>query len=357
MPDRQAGGSPGRRAARRRVSHTGPVRGAQSASAGSVSNIAATLETASGPVFLQGHPDGQPAGPDAPHRGRVNPWLPDVAPRMRWKVEEAGWLVLGFDHVPGRHAVLSPDSADLPVIADALTALAQGLTPCPPVRVQAATKRWEGRIDPEMVDGDTLVHTDVTPFNFLLGARVRVIDWSMPCRGAAWIDTALMIVRLIRAGHGPDGAEGWADQIPVWKQADPPAIEAFAAALADLWEQRRHENPAPHRGPLAVAADPGPTTGIRPHHESDGLCLCDHRCQSFEAAEATRSRPRTPERSLDWELSQRQASRTARTSPNTDPGRHRGGGLGRWRGPGSTPATRRAGWTPTRVPSRRSVRW
>lgn len=253
MPDRRWEDLP---AAVRLVveSHTGPVRGAQSASAGSVSNIAATLETASGPVFCKAIQTDNPLVRMHRTEARVNPWLPDVAPRMRWKVEEAGWLVLGFDHVPGRHAVLSPDSADLPVIADALTALAQGLTPCPPVRVQAATKRWEGRIDPEMVDGDTLVHTDVTPFNFLLGARVRVIDWSMPCRGAAWIDTALMIVRLIRAGHGPDGAEGWADQIPVWKQADPPAIEAFAAALADLWEQRRHENPAPHRGPLAVAA-------------------------------------------------------------------------------------------------------
>jgi hypothetical protein len=256
-------------------SHTGPVRAAQSASAGSVSNLAATLEAANGPVFCKAIQTDNPLVRMHRTEARVNSWLPSIAPRMRWRVEESGWLVLGFDHVSGRHADLSPSSADLPIIADTLTALSQGLTPCPPVRVQAATKRWAGRIEPEMVDGNTLIHTDVTPFNFLLGARVHVVDWSMPCRGAAWIDTALMIVRLVRAGHGPADAEEWADQIPPWKQADPHAIDAFAAALADLWEQRRQESRSPHRAPLAVAARSWATYRNCSHDEA-GLHSRDH---------------------------------------------------------------------------------
>jgi hypothetical protein len=235
-------------------SHTGPVRAARSATAGSVSKFAATLDTATGHLFCKAIPTANPLARMHRTEARLNPWLPDIAPRLRWTVEEAGWLALGFDHVPGRHADLSPGSTDLPLLADTLTALAQSLTPCPPVRVQTATKRWEGRLDADLVDGDTLMHTDVTPFNFLLGARVHVIDWSMPCRGAAWLDAALMIVRLIRAGHSPDQAESWAAQIPAWKQAAPHALDAFADALAALWEQRRQESSAPHRGPLAAAA-------------------------------------------------------------------------------------------------------
>ncbi|WP_431884906.1 phosphotransferase [Micromonospora wenchangensis] len=235
-------------------SHIGPVRAARSASTGSVSSLAATLDTDGGRIFCKAIQTSNPLARMHHAEARVNPWLPDIAPRLRWKIEESDWLALGFDHVPGRHADLTPGSIDLPVIADTLTALTQGLTPCPPVRVQAATKRWEGLIAPELVDGETLLHTDVTPFNFLVDTRVHVVDWSMPCRGAAWIDTALMIVRLVRAGHSPADSEEWADQIPAWKQAAPDAVDAFAAALADLWEQRRQESPAPHRGPLAVAA-------------------------------------------------------------------------------------------------------
>ncbi|MEV6705006.1 phosphotransferase [Micromonospora wenchangensis] len=219
-----------------------------------MSSLAATLDTDGGRIFCKAIQTSNPLARMHHAEARVNPWLPDIAPRLRWKIEESDWLALGFDHVPGRHADLTPGSTDLPVIADTLTALTQGLTPCPPVRVQAATKRWEGRIAPELVDGETLLHTDVTPFNFLVDTRVHVVDWSMPCRGAAWIDTALMIVRLVRAGHSPADSEEWADQIPAWKQAAPDAVDAFAAALADLWEQRRQESPAPHRGPLAVAA-------------------------------------------------------------------------------------------------------
>ncbi|WP_433528368.1 hypothetical protein ACQPYA_18645 [Micromonospora sp. CA-263727] len=235
--------------------HTGPVQAAICATTGSVSDVAATLHTDNGPLFCKAIRTTSPMARMHRTEARVNPWLPDTAPRLRWTVEEAGWLALGFDHVPGRHPDLSPGSSDLPLIADTLTVLSQRLTPCPPVKVQAATTRWEGRLHPDVIDGNTLAHTDVTPYNFLVGTRVHVIDWSMPCRGAPWIDTALMIVRLIRARHTPAQAEAWAGQVPAWKQAPPASLNAFAKALADLWAQRLRENPtAPHRKPLALAA-------------------------------------------------------------------------------------------------------
>ncbi|ABP52992.1 hypothetical protein [Salinispora tropica] len=253
MPDHQWDDLP--TSVRRSIeSHTGPVRAARSATTGATSEIAATLRADCGPVFCKAIRTTHPMSRMHRMEARVNPWLPDTAPRLRWVVEAEGWLALGFDHVEGRHPDLSPGSDDLPAIADALTGLSHALTPCPPVRVQPATVRWQGRIAPHLVDGDTLCHTDVTPFNFLVGRGVRLVDWSMPIRGAAWIDTALMIVRLIRAGHTPAQAESWADQIPPWKQASPEAVEVFASSLADLWEQRRRENPVPHRRQLAEAA-------------------------------------------------------------------------------------------------------
>ena len=127
--------------------------------------------------------------------------------------------------------------------------------------VQPFPKRWAGLIDPRLIDGETLLHTDVTPHNFLIcGTKVWVVDWSMPSRGAAWIDTALMVVRLIRAGHDPADAQAWARRLPAWATATPPTLEAFACALADLTRLRSRTNPAPHR----TGSRPPPAAGRTP---------------------------------------------------------------------------------------------
>ena len=41
----------------------------------------------------------------------------------------------------------------------------------------------------------------------LAGERVRVMDWSLVCRGPAWADVAILVHRLIMAGHPPERAE------------------------------------------------------------------------------------------------------------------------------------------------------
>ncbi|MEU5722741.1 hypothetical protein ABZ783_13060 [Micromonospora sp. NPDC047738] len=234
--------------------HAGKVRHAESLSDGAACELAVTLYTSAGRVFCKG---GQANGPGAwlyRKEARINPWLPDAAPRLYWTVERDGWLVLGFEHAPGRHPCLEPGSPDLDTVADLLAALARELTPCPPVEVQPFRERWRGLIAPELVDGDTLLHTDMTPRNFLLGDRLRLVDWSAPCRGAAWIDTAFMLVRLIRAGHSPADAERWAVRIPAFAEADGEAITAFTDAMVRLWGRMQRSAPAPHRGPLLDAA-------------------------------------------------------------------------------------------------------
>jgi thiamine kinase-like enzyme len=122
--------------------------------------------------------------------------------------------------------------------------------------VQSASARWVGRIAPELIDGDTLLHTDVTPRNFLrTDSSVTVVDWSMPCRGAAWIDTALMVLRLVHAGHSPDHAEAWAERVPAWSAAHTHAVTAFATATAELMRERQRRSAATHLGSLADAAE------------------------------------------------------------------------------------------------------
>ena len=236
----------------------GEVHHVQPTESGSVAAFAATLTTDTGTYFCKGviTEDG-PALRSVRTEARLNEALPaEIVPRLRWTIDDAGWTVLGFDHAAGWHPDLSVDSPDLPAVAATLTTLTQVLTPCPPVTVQPATARWKGWLDPHTVDGNTLAHTDVTPKNFLIGVdrRVQVVDWSMPVRGAAWIDTARMIIRLIRAGHTPRKAEAWAATIPAYAIAAPDAIDAFAHGTANLAEQQRKRSHAEHVSQLAEAA-------------------------------------------------------------------------------------------------------
>ena len=152
----------------------------------------------------------------------MNPHLPAFVPRLRWHVEAAGWILLGFDRAPGRHLDVTPGSPDLPPLAGTLTAMAATRAPQPPVRIQSATARWADYVPPDIVAGNALVHTDMNTANFLVsGESIAVVDWAMPCRGASWLDTALMVVRLIRAGHAPAQAQRWAEQVPAWRAAPP----------------------------------------------------------------------------------------------------------------------------------------
>jgi hypothetical protein len=97
----------------------------------------------------------------------------------------------------------------------------------------------------------------MTHNNFLIAdGRAQVVDWSMPCRGAIWLETARMLVRLIRAGHTPAEAESWAAQLPAWAYASPDAVDAFAAALAKLSRRLRDNGAdAPHLAEMAAAGD------------------------------------------------------------------------------------------------------
>jgi hypothetical protein len=226
-------------------------------SAGTIAEFASVLETAQGTFFCKGAQINTLGEGHLRNEIRFNPALsPNLVPRLRWQIETEGWLVAGFDRVAGRHVNLAPGSADLPVLAATLGRMAAELTPCPVAAVQPASDRWGRLLDPALVDGNTLNHADMTQYNFLVDrGRVSVVDWSMPCRGAAWLDTARMVVRLIRAGHTPDQAEAWAQTAPPWQTAPPAAVDAFAAAVATMSRRKAAASDAkPHLAKLATAS-------------------------------------------------------------------------------------------------------
>jgi hypothetical protein len=260
----------------------GSVAKSVTATTGANSDFASTLQTEKGRFFCKGVLLDDPKVRMHRHEERVNPWLPAVAPRIVWRVETDGWLLLGFEHVSGQHANLSPDSPDVALVAEALSVLSTQLTPCPPIEAGDLSHQWQ-RFSPwsriaqsgrdrlsrwalsnlerliywesravEYVRGDTLCHTDIQAENLLVGERLSIIDWAWARRGAAWVDTAFAAIRLVDSGHSTSQAEQWAAQIPVWRAATEEAVTAFTVAVAGMWEHRTQQDPQPFRQALTA---------------------------------------------------------------------------------------------------------
>jgi hypothetical protein len=127
-------GTPARGGPRRDRRQSGSPDRVDHATAGSVADFAATLDTsAAGRIFCKC------AQLDTDRVGflrneiRLNRHLPaNLVPRLRWHVEAAGWLIAAFDHAPGVSADLSSSSSiRSPVF--------------PPARCHSWAKLWRQR--------------------------------------------------------------------------------------------------------------------------------------------------------------------------------------------------------------------
>nr|WP_240673503.1 aminoglycoside phosphotransferase [Streptomyces sp. S10(2018)] len=234
----------------------GPVHAARTADGGLNSGIAAFLETDHGPVFVKGIPTDHPQAPAQRREAAINPHLPRARPRLYWHIEVAGWDLLGYEVLPGRHADYSPDSPDLPLVAAALAELQETTAPTD-VPIKAAEQRWAAYAPPgsaALFSGDTLLHTDLAPHNLIVDDRAHIIDWAWPTRGAAWIDPAILILRLLEAGHTLVEADVFASRFSSWRAAPAEAKEAFAAANAAAWREIARADAAPWKAVMAAHA-------------------------------------------------------------------------------------------------------
>jgi aminoglycoside phosphotransferase (APT) family kinase protein len=143
------------------------------------------------------------------------------APRLQWIHDSDDWVVLCIEAVDGDQTPRPWSEADVQVASDMLVSLASALTPAPGLGVTdfaTAYADWPACWDhvrtsqpslphldeaaelasrfAEVTAGDTLVHGEVRDDNLLFidDDTVVLCDWKWPARGAAWIDSLLLLI-------------------------------------------------------------------------------------------------------------------------------------------------------------------
>ncbi|MFZ3562902.1 aminoglycoside phosphotransferase [Streptomyces sp. BH097] len=226
---------------------TGPIRSATSAADGLNSEIALTLDTQAGRIFVKGLRSDHPRVWTQRREAAINPYVAPLAPRLLWTISDDQWTLLGYERLEGRSAEYGPHSEDLPLVAEALTTLSTVQAPAG-LDLKEIGQRLTDYLDipgeAELLRGNTLLHTDWHPDNVLVvEGAARVVDWAWPTRGAPWIDTAYWLIWLVASGHEPAAAELWAAKNPAWSTAPARALEVFATAQKRLWAEIADEAP------------------------------------------------------------------------------------------------------------------
>jgi hypothetical protein len=234
--------------------HTGSLAGVVPARAGNHAQIAETWHSADGGrVFVKGTRliGGQAhSGAEAwslRNEAAIVPHARPYAPELLWRVETDGWLLLGFEHIDGRHADYSPGSPDLELVAEVVAGL--GSLRCPDVVLSRVEDRYM-RLSREaqVLAGDRMLHCDLNPANVLItSAGARVVDWAFCSRGTQWLEAGFMVPWMIRDGHTPAQAEEWTTRFDSWKAAAEGAgqVDLFAGLLSQAWTARDVDGAAP----------------------------------------------------------------------------------------------------------------
>jgi hypothetical protein len=236
--------------------HVGTVHRVDPISSGLNASFTARLHTNTGITFAKGVPSERAAAQR--READINPHVQPIAPRLLWQIDTQGWHILGFEHLNGRAADLSPNSTDLAGIAGVLDLLADLEVPhnvCRRIDDRWADAAQRAGVGTELLAGDQLLHTDLNPHNILVtDTGTRIVDWSWPTLGAGWVDTACAALWLIAEGHSPTAAESWASQVETWAEATTKALDVFTKTNVALWGQIAAAEPRPWKRRLHKAA-------------------------------------------------------------------------------------------------------
>jgi hypothetical protein len=206
-------------------------------------NLRLILDTPGGRVFVKGlKPDDSPIRAHQRDRlvlgAELAPYVNAVSPPLLFQVEAEGWDVTGWPALPGRpFADLSPGSPDILVVTGLLAKVSE--IPAPPTLTVTARDEWaRWADDPDLLDGDALVHADPHGANFVVdGDRGWFVDWGWAVRGPAWMTAALLILSMTGSGWEPGAAEDALSGVPGWTAAPLGAVTAFAETNMRMWDR------------------------------------------------------------------------------------------------------------------------
>ena len=125
-----------------RAHHSRPDRGR-----GQNSPLAAIIDARDGKVFAKGLPSEHRRVITQAREAAVAPLVRDISPALLWHFDEAGWNVLGYEYVPGRHADYTPGSPDLDRLVQLMDALSQIKVKDDPGPFKRAEDRWKPYLD------------------------------------------------------------------------------------------------------------------------------------------------------------------------------------------------------------------
>jgi aminoglycoside phosphotransferase (APT) family kinase protein len=264
---------------------TGPVVKAETVTGGLMPGLTAVIHGDNGQRrFLKAAPADSPAAHLYRQEMTANRTMPPgvPAPAMRHTADSGGWLVMVFDYLAdARDADLSPGSPDLPGVLDTMKAIADAEA-CDCTRpvaenvsaLQVKAAKMLGRLpdgnvrdmyaaavdgfEARDLGGARLVHYDLHAGNLkMTGGQVLAVDWAFACKGARWTDAALLVPRLVAAGHSPVAAERFVSDLPGWETAPARAVTGLAALWTMFREYKALYGPPDAREFRARAADAG----------------------------------------------------------------------------------------------------
>ncbi|GAA1478914.1 hypothetical protein GCM10009623_33600 [Nocardioides aestuarii] len=217
------------------------------------------------------------------------------APALQWVMDDE-WVVLGIDHLEGRHPARPWRREELDACLDSLEVVATELTPPPEGLVVSDAvddlapflEHWEvvrtappdlpllaehldeavelARGYAAVVGGDTVVHSDLRDDNVLIdgAGRAWFCDWNFPVRGASWLDSLLLLI-------GPRGDGLDVDQViaarPLLRDVPADGLDAVIALVTGYF--------------LKSMADPVPPTSprVRDHQRWQAEVCWEWLCQ------------------------------------------------------------------------------
>jgi len=122
---------------------TGPIAAGRAVTAGQNSPLAAIIDTRDGKEFVKGLPSDHPRVITQEREAAAAPLVSRLSPALLWHFDEAGWNVLGFEHIPGRAADYSPGSPDLDLVVSLIEELSR--VRAPPTPARSSAPRTDGR--------------------------------------------------------------------------------------------------------------------------------------------------------------------------------------------------------------------